>query len=157
MVDSWKQSEDEHAVNGPPRQPRRDFLVRAGLMAGAVLCLSRGAARADDAPTDDTKITKLGLNEDEIKILTPRARDLTKKDLDNLAKIGKTNPKDKDEVVKEFNNHLKKDGKTGIVVKDLDSLQKATDRMNPDKKDYPKAAIGACCCCCPCCCCVVKK
>lgn len=149
MNDDIKQPQHEQAASEIAPQSRRDFLIRAGLMAGTVLCLSEEYATAT-AAGDDTKITKLGLNEQEIKILTLRARDLSKKDLDSLSTLTRGKPKDKEEVLKKFNSYLKAEGKQGIIVTDLDSLTKATQRVNANKRyvDQGRVVVACCCCCC---------
>jgi len=145
------------------RRSRRDFLVRAGLMAGALVGLSGREAQADDKEKDrekgkekgklppDTKLDKLGLDEKQIKILTPRVRELTKKDLLRLDEINRTHAgKAKEEkILEEFNSYLKKEGRKELTVKDLDSLTKATKGL----KKRVTADEVSCCCCTPCCCC----
>jgi hypothetical protein len=147
MNEFSKQHTDEPSNEEHPPRSRRDFLVQAGLMAGTVLCLSKGDLQAADAPGDDTKVTELGLNADEIRILTNRAKALTKADLNKLGAITQANPKDKDAVIKEFNVYLKKEGKQAIVVTDIDSLMKATERVLTKTKRW-KIDIKNCCCCC---------
>ncbi len=98
-----------------------------------------------------TRITDLGLTEEEASLLTPNAQSLTLGDLVNLrifAKKSAEKGKSEDEIVNDFAE------KTGLqlTISDVHSFEEAFDHY--DKRQVEVTGDACCCCTCtPCCCC----
>lgn len=72
----------------------------------------------------NTKIDNLGLSADEIQILTPTDRALTKDDLLKLRDISRANPAAPDDTIRgEFNTFLQSEGKQQLTVVDFEITQ----------------------------------
>jgi hypothetical protein len=102
----------------------------------------------------DTKIENLGLSADEIKILTPTDRELTKDDLLKLRDISRANPAATDDKIRgEFNTFLQSEGKQQLTVVDFESLIRATASQVLSRQGVPGGTDPGCCCtpCCSCC------
>ncbi len=105
---------------------------------------------------NDTPITEMGLNEEEVGLLSNDAKELTKAHLVTLRNVTKQyRSQGEDKVIEVF------DQMTGLslTVGDIDSVAHAFDHLS-DRMNTGGAALAgdACCCCscCPCCTCTAS-
>lgn len=123
--------------------------------------MSSTAASAKDRPggsglyPPDTPITKMGLGDAEVAVLTDSAKQLTKNDLIILREVTKEfRSAGEDKVIGVF------DQRTGLSLNigDVSSIAHAFDNMQDRLNDQLTADASACCCCtcCPCCSCTAS-
>jgi hypothetical protein len=100
----------------------------------------------------DTPISKLGLNDGDITVLTEKALKLNKSALQILRWVGYTHHAAGEEKVLQIFAE-----RTGIELKmsDIDSITQAFNQMQNrvDDAEGPMLVAPCCCCCPPCCCC----
>jgi hypothetical protein len=123
---------------------RREFLRASSIIAGGMI-LSRTTASAQPAQetTGIPLTTKLPdfpfLTEEEIALLTPRAREVTKRDLITLAR-GLAN---QEELAEE-------ELALSLTMQDINSIQEAFANYGVGRFEG-RGDLGVACCCCSCC------
>lgn len=104
----------------------------------------------------DTPVTKMGLSEQEIEILSPRARKLTKEQLVNLGRFTRTHHElTENSLLEKFDAEYNLD----LSVEDVHSLYDAFHDSDQRRlSGAPLEVAGACCCCTctPCCSCTAS-
>jgi hypothetical protein len=98
----------------------------------------------------DTSISKLGLNDGDIALLTGKALKLNKSDLQILRWVGNAHHAAGEEKVLQI--FADKTGKE-LKMSDIDSVTQVFNRMQDRVDDAEGPMLVAPCCCCPCSCC----
>jgi hypothetical protein len=141
---------------------RRHFFRKAAaaaILGSAAMSGSRaGAAPAKEEDEKRLPLTtpihaaEMGLDEDEVKVLTPAANKLTKGDLLHLRDFFHKNLTEKntvDEVLAEKGNVHK------LTFTDVHSINEAFVRRSA-RHNAARGNVKICCCCCPCCSCTAS-
>jgi len=149
--------ESSHVVekrdpSGSHPAARREFfkaasMVGAGLVIGGTGTLS--AAQADTLLPVNTPVPQLHFDEEEVRLLTPSIRRLTKQDLHDMREAGFQQV---DKTMRQFLAEYKTKGGLTVSVEDIRSLHRANSARYM-KLHHAKAVSISCCCCTPCCSC----
>ncbi len=125
---------------------RREFIQAAAAMAGVGMAIGGTSAFAAQVRPPNTPIHQTGFTDDEVKLITENAKNLTIDDLHDMRSAGFSAVLHKGQSVQQFIAGYKTKGGLSVTATDIESIHNANSARH--ERIYHAKQVSVSCCCC---------